>query len=130
MTFLKYSILAIGGAIGTICRYALSTAMYAYFSMPVFPIGTLIVNLLGCFIIGILAGFSEKGFLEPVNARLFLFVGLLGGFTTFSAFSIETLNLIRQHQWRTAATYLTLSNVGGIALAFLGVQMALMLVRK
>jgi len=98
--------------------------------MPVFPIGTMTVNLSGSFIIGLLAGFSEYGILTNPGTRLFLFVGLLGGFTTFSSFSLETLNMFRQHQWKGALVYLGISNIGGLILSFAGFQLASLLIRK
>jgi len=130
LSLLKYLVLGIGGAIGTITRYMLSTILNPVYEMPVFPIGTMTVNLSGSFIIGLLAGFSEYGILTNPGTRLFLFVGLLGGFTTFSSFSLETLNMFRHHQWKGALVYLGISNIGGLILAFAGFQLASLLIRK
>ena len=116
---IKYFLLAIGGAAGTVMRYIVSSATYQFFSAAVFPWGTLMVNLTGSFIIGLLAGFNEANLVSP-NMRTFLFIGLLGGYTTFSSFSLETMNLIRAGEVRYAILNLTVSNFGGIALAFCG----------
>ncbi len=116
---LKYFLLAAGGAIGTILRFVVSTSAYHFFSTAIFPWGTLVVNLAGSFIIGLLAGFNEGGILS-MNLRLFLFVGILGGFTTFSAFSLETLNLIRSGEIRYALINVAASNIFGLVLAFSG----------
>ena len=116
---IKYFLLAIGGAVGTVVRYMVSSATYQFFSAAVFPWGTLMVNLTGSFIIGIVAGFNEATLVSP-NMRTFLFIGLLGGYTTFSSFSLETMNLIRAGEIRYAIINVTVSNVVGIALAFGG----------
>jgi CrcB protein len=81
-----------------------------------FPTGTLTVNLIGCLIIGALAGLNNTHSLSE-NTRLLLFTGLLGGFTTFSSFSNETVQLLRtgHHLW--AALYVVASNAGGFLLA-------------
>ncbi|MBP6334562.1 MAG: fluoride efflux transporter CrcB [Bacteroidia bacterium] len=112
----NYLILAAGGAIGTILRYVLNGATSEYFRQPLFPWGTLLVNLSGSLLIGILAGLHES---DPVNPglRLFLFVGLLGGFTTFSSFSLETLQLMRQSQLLLAMMNILANTLGGISLA-------------
>jgi len=115
----KYILLASGGAIGTVLRFIVSTSTYHFFNTAIFPWGTLMVNLCGSFIIGILAGFNETG-LVSMNLRTFLFIGLLGGFTTFSAFSLETLNLIRSGEIRYAVINVAANNIFGIGLAFGG----------
>jgi CrcB protein len=116
---IKYALLALGGAIGTVLRFVVSTSTYQFFNTAIFPWGTLVVNLAGSFIIGMLAGFNETGIFS-LNLRMFLFVGILGGFTTFSAFSLETLNLMRTGEIRYAIINVAASNIFGIALAFGG----------
>lgn len=113
---MNYLLLAVGGAIGTIIRFALVSSTIDYFKQPIFPWGTLLVNLLGSFLIGILAGLNESDILNP-GTRTFLFIGLLGGFTTFSAFSLESLQLIRQAQITYALAYVLSSTMLGITLA-------------
>jgi CrcB protein len=114
---LRYSLLALGGAIGTICRYLISTYTYNFFRQAIFPWGSLAVNLCGSFIVGLLAGLNEP---RTVDLRLFLYTGLLGGFTTFSAFSLETMNLVRTGELRYAIINVAVSNLLGVALAFAG----------
>lgn len=81
--------------------------------------GTLTVNLIGSALIGFLAGWFFTASPSP-NLKLFLMVGILGGFTTFSSFSLDNLNLIRDGQIRATVIYVLMSNVGGISLAFGG----------
>jgi CrcB protein len=107
----------LGGAIGSLARFLLSGFAQKYVSNG-FPIGTLVVNLIGSFIIGLLFGVFEN---QSANQfRAFLFVGVLGGFTTFSAYSIETLNLFRDGNIRLAILNILLNNVLGILLALCG----------
>ena len=110
------AVVALGGAIGTILRYFISAIVYDYFRNPVFPWGTVIINLTGSLIIGLLAGWNEASPFQP-NLRLFLFVGLLGGFTTFSAYSLETINLFKNSLAGLAILNILISNIGGILCA-------------
>jgi CrcB protein len=87
---------ALGGALGSVARHAVNQA--TGLRWPTFPVGTVIVNLCGCCIIGLLAGLiASKRLAMPFYWREFVFVGLLGGFTTFSTFSLDTLVLARAH---------------------------------
>jgi len=96
--FLQASLMvAGGGALGSLMRYWVNLAAYRSFS-PSFPLGTLIVNVLGCFLIGLIFSLAEKSSLLSTNIRLFLMVGICGGFTTFSSFSIESINLLRARE--------------------------------
>ncbi|HNS11248.1 MAG TPA: fluoride efflux transporter CrcB [Bacteroidia bacterium] len=116
---MNYLILATGGAIGTILRYLLVNASIEYFRQPVFPWGTLLVNLVGSLVIGLLAGMNESDLMNP-GMKIFLFIGLLGGFTTFSSFSLETFHLIRQSQVMYAIAYVLSSTLLGLLLAATG----------
>lgn len=116
---LNYFVLATGGAIGTILRYYISTTLYQSLKNPAFPWGTVAINLAGSLIIGLLAGWNDATPFQP-NLRLFLFVGLLGGFTTFSAYSLETINLFRNSMPVYAMLNILVSNVGGIIFAYSG----------
>lgn len=113
------AIIGFGGFIGTITRFLISR--YFQLNLPtLFPWGTFIVNLTGCFLIGIIYGISEKGnFLSP-EVRLFLTVGLCGGFTTFSTFSNDALMLMEQQEWLRFALYSSLSFFLGIMAVFAG----------
>jgi fluoride exporter len=108
-----------GSFIGGICRYLISTIVQSR-SQSGFPYGTLLVNLTGCFVIGLLFGMIEK---TPLSTewRLFLITGILGGFTTFSAFSGETYHLIKSGYTGMALLYVALSVVVGLLLTFCGV---------
>jgi len=118
----KYLLLGAGGAVGTICRYL---AQLAIFNLTggVFPWGTLAVNLSGSLIIGFLWGMHGAELISP-NMRIFLFVGLLGGYTTFSSFSLESLNLLRYGDVKYFFLNMLASNVLGVALAFGGFMLS------
>lgn len=119
---MKLLLIALGGALGTLARYGVSHMAYEKYS-GLFPIGTLTVNLTGSFIIGLLWGIAN-GLSIHSNLLAFLFVGLLGGFTTFSSYSLETLNLLRDGDYKLALYSVLLNNVAGILLAFLGLMLA------
>jgi fluoride exporter len=114
----------LGSFIGGIGRYLISQFVQTKFT-GAFPCGTFAVNVIGCFLIGIVFGISARGNFNP-TWQLFLTTGILGGFTTFSAFSMETVNLIRAGQAGTAMVYVTLSLVLGIFTTFVGFSLAKM----
>ncbi len=114
----KILILAAGGAIGTVLRYSLSGLTYKVMN-GVFPWGTLFVNLSGSFAIGLLWGVFEFENLTS-HARNFMFIGILGGFTTFSTYTLESFNLFRDGEIKLALSNLIISNVFGVALVFGG----------
>jgi len=88
-------VIFIGGGLGAVARYLLQGFVYR-FTGTEFPYGTLIVNILGCFTIGLLMSSMEERFIATPALRLFLTIGILGGFTTFSSFSYETMALLRE----------------------------------
>ena len=96
-----------GGFIGSVLRYLVSGWVQQTTKSASFPFGTLAVNVIGCFIFGFLAQLAEARGVFASESRLFVFVGILGGFTTFSSFGNETLNLARDSQMMNA-----LANVG------------------
>ena len=97
-----------GGFIGAAMRYLVGGWVHRLLDQPFFPYGTLVVNVLGCLTIGLLGGLSESRQLFPAETRLFIFVGILGGFTTFSSFGYETLNLLRDGEFTPAVMNMTL----------------------
>lgn len=109
-----------GSFIGGIFRYLLSQFIQAKF-LTTYPFGTLGVNIIGCFLIGIVFGLSDKGNLTQ-EWRLFLATGLLGGFTTFSAFSNETVSMFRDGQLWYATAYITSSILFGLIATFTGIS--------
>lgn len=111
-----------GGGIGTLLRYLISGLTYRYFDVT-FPFGTLFVNLMGSLLIGFLWGTLEIESISP-NLRSFLFIGVLGGFTTFSTFSLESFNLLKDGEMKSAVTNILANNILGIALVFVGFAMA------
>jgi CrcB protein len=110
----------IGGFLGSVFRYILSGLVQEWTGRDDFPVGTLAVNLLGCLIVGLLSQLAEaRGAFSP-ETRAFVVIGILGGFTTFSAFGNETVNL-----WRDRETFLALVNVAshlvlGLGMVWLG----------
>jgi fluoride exporter len=115
---IKILLLAAGGAIGTVGRYAVAGLTHRYID-GTFPYGTLMVNLLGSLIIGMLWGTWETANISS-HLRTFIFIGILGGFTTFSTFSLETMNLFREGEIRTAIINVLANNILGIILVFAG----------
>ncbi len=97
---LKASLVLIGGGLGAIMRYAISV-LFSEWTGGIFPYGTLFINLTGALLIGILAGVAEAVSVSP-EARAFLQIGVLGGYTTFSSFGLETINLWRAGEMRSA----------------------------
>lgn len=114
------NIIAVGAGsfIGGIARYLVSLAMKGI--SKGFPWATLLVNLLGCLIIGLLWGFLSRNASENTSWGLFLTVGLCGGFTTFSTFSKEALTMLQTGQIWGFASYIALSILAGIALVAIG----------
>jgi len=96
----------IGGGIGATARYGLQGLVYRYTSAS-FPYGTLAVNVLGCFAIGFLMSSFEERFMVNPSLRLFLAIGILGGFTTFSLFSYETIMLLREGSYAAGLAILS-----------------------
>jgi CrcB protein len=116
----KVLLVGLGGALGSMLRYGLGGLVYRVKSGAAFPYETLIINVLGCLMIGLLAGLSESRGLFSGATRAFLFVGVLGGFTTFSTFGYETFQLLREGQRATAFASSTLQVVLGIGAVWAG----------
>ena len=116
---MTYVFIVLGAAVGAPLRYFVSVRVYDASSGD-FPYATLVVNLTGCFLIGILATIAEERDVFSRDARLFLLVGLLGSYTTFSTFGWETLALLRANEVPQAFTYVGASAVGGLAAVWAG----------
>ncbi|MDC3412866.1 fluoride efflux transporter CrcB [Aquibacillus sp. 3ASR75-11] len=111
----------IGGFIGAILRYLVGEWIP---STNGFPFGTWTVNLIGCLILSWFFTITSKRWSINPNLKLAIGTGLIGSFTTFSTFSVETINLIQNSQFMIALLYILLSVIGGIGLAFTGARLA------
>ncbi|MSP39320.1 MAG: fluoride efflux transporter CrcB [Deltaproteobacteria bacterium] len=109
-----------GGFLGSVLRYLCAAWVFRIFDKPWFPVGTLAVNLLGCLVIGLLGGLAEQRRLFDQEVRLFVFVGILGGFTTFSAFAYETSILLRDTRPLAAWLNVGLQVFLGLFMVWLG----------
>ena len=117
MSFLSFLAVGLGSMAGGMCRYGISQAL-ASKSLG-FPLNTLLINLLGCLLIGLLAGLFERAAVaSPV--RLLCITGFLGGFTTFSTFSLESIQLFRVGNWQGAFAYIFISLIAGLGLSAAG----------
>jgi CrcB protein len=125
----RVALVGLGGALGAVARYLLGLWIATHAS-PDFPWSTFLVNISGSFLIGVFLGLASAGQLSN-EARLFLAVGVLGGYTTFSTFSYETVALMEDGQWPRAALYVALSVGLSVLGTFLGIAAAreLVLVR-
>ena len=118
-----YLIVFIGAGIGGALRHGVNVWAARMFGFG-FPFGTLIVNIVGSLLMGVLAGlFVYRAGLVPQHARLFLTTGILGGFTTFSAFSLDAAFLIERHSYSLAAAYMVGSVFASIVALFLGLAL-------
>lgn len=119
---LTYLWIALGGALGSVGRYWLNGVVSQRFDT--FPAGTLVINVIGSFVIGVFGAFTiPEGRLSPESrtfATQFVMVGICGGFTTFSSFSLQTLNLIREREWLYAGGNILLSVTACLIATWLG----------
>lgn len=123
----KSILVGFGGFLGSIARYLAGGAVHRLAEGSVFPYGTLFVNVTGCLAIGFLAALSEaRGVLSP-EARVFLLIGVLGGYTTFSSFGYETLQLVRGGEMLAAAANVLVQVVVGLGAVWAGAATARMI---
>ncbi|MGC3989039.1 MAG: fluoride efflux transporter CrcB [Chthoniobacteraceae bacterium] len=117
-----YLLVALGGALGSVARFWLSGLIADRF-VTGFPLNTMVINITGSFVIMLIAGLGgpDSSFLIPPLWRNFLMVGLCGGFTTFSSFSLQTLELMRDREW----LYAGLNIVGSVVLCLIGAWLGL-----
>lgn len=113
---LTWIVVAAGGAVGCVARHGINRTVHQYWPMVQFPIATVIVNLIGCCTIGMLAGLIASGHLPMrLHWREFIFVGILGGFTTFSTFGLDTITLARGGGLTDAFWNVAVQVIGGLA---------------
>jgi CrcB protein len=113
-------LVGIGSSLGGVLRYLVSVWVYRVLDSPWFPYGTLTVNVLGCLVIGFLAGLAESRAAFTSELRLFIFVGVLGGFTTFSSSALETFSLLRATEQVSALVNVGLQLLLGLLAVWVG----------
>lgn len=118
---MRLLLLVIFGAAGTLARYGLQGVVQEFTGTD-FPSGTLLVNLVGCFLLGGIAEYALTHLTIPPEWRIAITVGFFGAFTTFSSFSWETTRMLQEGQWTRASAYVLVSIVGGFFLVFLGMK--------
>jgi CrcB protein len=116
----EVALVSCGGALGATLRFILTRSTDVIFPAVRFPIATLAVNILGCFALGCVAEISARGAISP-NVRLLFATGILGGFTTFSAFGVETISLLRAGHTVMALNYIAASVIGGCIATYVGI---------
>lgn len=126
-----YSVIfvALGGALGSVSRYLLGTWTQTLSKSIDFPYGTLTVNLIGCFLIGVLSQLAETRGAFTAESRAFIFIGILGGFTTFSSFGNDTINLFRDGEMLNALVNIGANVIVGLLLVWLGRTVAYLIWR-
>ena len=115
----KLFLIGLAGFIGTVGRYLISDVIAKRYG-ETFPVGTLVVNLVGCFLVGLLFHLLEERTQMNDTVRAVVFIGFLGGFTTFSAFGLQTFTLLQDRQFGFAVLNLTASNIGGLLMVWAG----------
>lgn len=115
-------LVGLGGAIGSMARYGVSRIINARYILP-FPLATFIINIVGCLLIGLLFGYVQKNSNQQSDLWLVLATGFCGGFTTFSAFALENVNLLKGQLNITALLYIAASVIIGILLCRLGITL-------
>jgi fluoride exporter len=120
----EIALVALGGAFGSVARYKLSGYVLHHTIDWRFPAGTFAVNVIGCLVAGLLAGLAEQREMLTPETRLLVFTGVLGGFTTFSAFGMETMFLLRRGELLIAGANVALSVAAGLAALWLGLVLS------
>jgi len=119
----RVALLIIFGTAGTLARYGLQGVVQKE-THSTFPTGTLLVNLVGCFLLGGIAQYALAHLSFPPDWRIGITTGFFGAFTTFSTFSLETARMLEDGEWSRAAMYLAASVIGGLVAVFLGMRIA------
>lgn len=118
----KLIVMAMLGASGTLARYGLQGLVYRIYPGG-FPLGTLIVNLLGCFLFGLIWPLAEERLIISGEMRTIILIGFMGSFTTFSSFIFETGELLRESEWLLAMANLLIQNVVGLGALYAGMAL-------
>jgi len=119
----SFLIVGLGGGAGSMLRYAVQK-IFTSQSAAAFPTGTLVVNISGCFLIGILWGIASRSLAWNEEMKLLLMTGFCGGFTTFSAFTLEGIGLLKENKTALFIIYFSASVIGGLLATFLGIRIA------
>jgi fluoride exporter len=120
---LRLTLIAVFGAIGTLARYGLQGFIHAG-ARGTFPYGTLLINLTGCFLLGLIGQLTLNRMMISPDWRVAITVGFFGGYTTFSSFGWETAKMLEDGEWLPATTYVTASVVVGLLLSVAGIRLA------
>ena len=119
---MRLLLIAIFGAVGTLARYGLQG--FVQVRTGAFPYGTLLINLTGCFLLGLIGQFTLNRMVIPPDWRVAIAVGFFGGYTTFSSFGWETAKMLEEGEWMLASTYVAASVLVGIFLSVAGIRLA------
>jgi len=120
---LQLALIAIFGAVGTLARYGLQGLVQVR-AGSAFPYGTLLINLTGCFFLGLIGQFTMNRVVLPADWRVAITVGFFGGYTTFSSFGWETAKMSEDGEWLRASAYVGASVLAGLALSIAGIRLA------
>jgi CrcB protein len=120
---LRIALIAVFGAMGTLARYGLQGIVQIRL-VSTFPYGTLLVNLSGCFLLGLVGQFTMNRMVISPDWRVAIAVGFFGGYTTFSSFGWETAKLLEEGAWLRASVYMSASVVAGLLLTVAGIRIA------
>ncbi len=119
---MRFLLIAVFGAAGTLLRYGIQGLVQTRLNTP-FPYGTLLINLSGCFFLGLLGQLMLNRILVPPEWRVAIAVGFFGGFTTFSSFGWETAKMLEDGEWTRAISYVSLSVIIGLLLSVAGIRL-------
>lgn len=120
---MKIFLIALFGALGTLARYGLQGVVQLRMGST-FPYGTLLINLTGCFLLGLIGQFTLNRIVISPDWRVAIAVGFFGGYTTFSSFGWETAKMLEDGEWLRASTYVGSSVVFGLLLSIAGIRLA------
>ena len=120
---MKIFLIALFGAVGTLARYGLQGVVQIRMG-GTFPYGTLLINLTGCFLLGLIGQFTLNRMVISPDWRIAIAVGFFGGYTTFSSFGWETAKMLEEGEWLRASTYVGASVIAGLLLSVAGIRLA------